>query len=162
MEDYIFVCIGTNKLIEDSFGPRVGEILKENFSKISTIKVLGTMQKPIHFQNAPIYRDYLKQKQDKLIIIDSALGNLKNLGETYINWGGIEIGKAYDKSFYFPAHFNIKTVVGTKDSTDKIVMNSVQRIERISYINELAQNLAWKITNNFPTSLYKNLKNVKN
>ena len=29
MEKYIFACIGTSQLIEDSFGPRVVEILEK-------------------------------------------------------------------------------------------------------------------------------------
>lgn len=145
MEKYVFVCIGTNKLIEDSFGPRVGEILNRNFSKNDNIKVLGTMDKPIHFQNAPIYKEYLEQEENKLIIIDSAIGNRRNLGETYVNWGGIEIGKAFGKSFYFPAHINIKTVVGTNPFTIEVVNDEKHKKE--CYINGLAQKLAWKIIN---------------
>lgn len=136
MERYVFVCIGTNQLIEDSFGPRVGDILRKNFYKSSNIEVLGTMEYPIHFQNAPIFLDYLKQKQNSLILIDSALGEAEKVGSTYINIGGMEIGKAFGKSFYFPAHLNIKTIVGTKEYSG---------LYGINHINYLAQTLATKI-----------------
>lgn len=138
MERYIFVCIGTNQLIEDSFGPRVGDILQKNFCDNSNIKVLGTMDDPIHFQNAPIFLDYLKQEKSSLILIDSALGEEEKIGSTYINIGGIEIGKAFGKSFYFPANLNIKTIVGTKKCS------GLYEIKRIDY---LAKKLATKITN---------------
>lgn len=115
MKDYVFVCIGTNKLIEDSFGPRVGEKLKKNLKKYS-VQIYGTMKKPVHFQNAKILLEQLTQNQkEKIILIDSALGEKGNIGDTYVNIGGIEIGKAYGKSFYFPALINIKTIVGKQN-----------------------------------------------
>lgn len=135
MEEYIFVCIGTNQLIGDSFGPRVGEMLKERFKTMSKVKVLGTMQCPIHFQNAPIFMDYLKTEKSKLIVIDSALGEEEQIGNTYMNRGGIEIGKAFGKRLYFPAHWNIKTVIGKKE---EILKNR-------NKINQLAQRLANQI-----------------
>ena len=138
MEKYVFVCIGTNLIIEDSFGPRVGEILKKNFYKNDNIKVLGTMEYPIHFQNAPIFLDYLKQEKCSLILIDSAFGETEKIGSTYINVGGMEIGKAFGKSFYFPANLNIKTIVGTKEHSGFYGVN---------HINYLAKNLATKIIN---------------
>ncbi len=138
MEEYIFVCIGTNQLVEDSFGPRVGEFLEEKFKTISKVKVLGTMKCPIHFQNAPIFVDYLKTKKSRLIVIDSALGEEEQIGNTYMNRGGIEIGKAFEKSFYFPAHWNIKTIVGKKTE-------SLQKERTTCQINQLAQKLANQI-----------------
>lgn len=138
MEEYIFVCIGTNQLVEDSFGPRVGEILEQEFNSISKVKVVGTMKCPIHFQNAPIFADYLKTKRGKLIVIDSALGEEELIGNTYMNRGGIEIGKAFGKSFYFPAHWNIKTIVGKKEEL-------LQNEKSAKQMNKLAQKLASQI-----------------
>ncbi|MCI9246108.1 MAG: DUF1256 domain-containing protein [Clostridia bacterium] len=138
MEEYIFVCIGTNQLVEDSFGPRVGEVLEEKFKTISKVKVLGTMKCPIHFQNAPIFVDYLKTEKSRLIVIDSALGEEEQIGNTYMNRGGIEIGKAFGKSFYFPAHWNIKTIVGKKTE-------GLQKEKTTYQINQLAQKLGNQI-----------------
>ena len=146
--NYVFVCIGTNQWIEDSFGPRVGDILKKNFDKISNVKVFGTMKSPIHFQNAPVYLDYLKQEQDLIIVIDSALGEKNQIGNTYINLGGIEIGKAFGKSFYFPAHLNIKTIVGLRQKINiknVNLINTLDKKEQKIRIEQLAQILADKI-----------------
>lgn len=139
MENYVFVCIGTDLLIEDSFGPRVGDMLKEHFESNKNIKVFGTMKSPVHFLNAPIFLDYLKEEKNKLILIDSALGKTEQIGTTYFQRGGIEIGKAFGKSFYFPARWNIKTVVGTKESSGTY---------EVKYINQLAKDLVSKITKN--------------
>lgn len=141
MEKYIFVCIGTNKIIEDSFGPMVGNILTKNFNNNKNIKVFGTMNYPVHFKNAPIFAEYLKQEKSQLILIDSALGEAKNIGNTYINFGGLEIGKALKKSFYFPAHLNITTVVDSIND-DKL---KIDKIEKYNQIQMLAQKLASQI-----------------
>lgn len=150
--DYVFVCIGTNNLIEDSFGPRVGDILEDNFGSHKNIKIFGTMKSPVHFQNAPIFVDYLKGQQAMLIIIDSALGSLEKVGNTYINIGGIEIGKAFGKSLYFPGNLNIKTIVGIQpnaeinESTRLDRLIKIEQENRIEIINKMAQNLANQIT----------------
>ncbi len=116
MQEYIFVCIGTNRILSDSFGPRVGEKLEYNFREYSNIKVYGTMRLPVHLKNAPILSDYLNKFNNKqIILIDSAIGEKELIGESFVNLGGIKIGNAYGSGFYFPASLNIKTVIGTKN-----------------------------------------------
>ena len=53
--DYTFVCIGTNRIISDSFGPRVGKKLKQVFYKNENINVYGTMENPIHLKNVEYF-----------------------------------------------------------------------------------------------------------
>jgi len=136
MEKYMFICIGTNKLISDSLGPKVGDILTDNFEKNNKVEVLGTMKTPIHYQNAPIFLDYIKKLDNKIVLIDSALSNIGNIGEIYIQTGGLEIGKALGKTFYFPAHLSIKMIVGRQHKCNYT----------INYINKLANELATQIT----------------
>ena len=116
MEEYIFICIGTNKLIADSLGPRVGKKLQKKLYYFTKVKVLGTMENPIHLKNA---KETLKQLypyyQKQMIVIDSAIGKNEKIGNTYYNFGGVEIGKAFGKGLYFPAHFNIKTIIGNQN-----------------------------------------------
>lgn len=112
MDDYVFVCIGSNKIIYDSLGPRVGDKLEKNFKKN---QVFGTMKDPIHFKNALVFLENKKLYENKIVfLIDSCLGEKENIGNIYLNVGGIEIGKAFGRSIYFPAHINIKTVIGNK------------------------------------------------
>ena len=115
MEECVFVCIGTNKLLEDSLGPRIGERLKNNFKNHNKVKIFGTMNNPVHFKNAHILCDKLKGENTRTILIDSAFGKQEHIGNSFINLGGLIIGKAYGKSFYFPADLNIKTVIGTEE-----------------------------------------------
>lgn len=115
MDNYVFVCIGSNKIIYDSLGPRVGEKLEQNFNKHNNIQVFGTMKNPIHFKNALLFLENKQLYKDKtIILVDSCLGQKENIGSIYVSCGGIEIGKAFGRSIYFPAHINIKTIVGNK------------------------------------------------
>lgn len=139
MGEYVFICIGTNKLLFDSFGPRVGNYLKNNFDNNKKINVLGTMENPIHFKNAKnILNELNLNKQKQIILIDSAFGRNEPIGATYISTGGIEIGKAFGKSLYLPAHFNIKTVIANQ--IEKVSWNKTK-------LNTLAQKVASQITN---------------
>ena len=63
--NYTFVCIGTNKIIADSFGPRVGNKLEQAFYSSPEISVYGTMKSPIHLKNAT----YFLKKMEKLMCI---------------------------------------------------------------------------------------------
>ena len=133
--DYTFVCIGTNRIISDSFGPRVGKKLKQVFYKNENINVYGTMENPIHLKNVEYFLKKMENK-NQIILIDSAIGRKEDIGNTYINRGGMEIGKAFNHSIYIPANINIKTVIGAKEYMPNY---SIYQIEQI------ANKVAYKI-----------------
>ena len=126
---YTFVCIGTNKIVPDSFGPRVGDKLKQVFYSSPEISVYGTMQNPVHLKNATYFLEELENKK-QIILIDSAIGKREDIGNTYVNRGGMEIGKAFNQSIYFPANINIKTIMPSY---------SVNQIENLA--NEVASKI---------------------
>lgn len=124
---YTFVCIGTNKIVSDSFGPRVGNKLKQVFYSSPKISVYGTMQSPVHLKNATHFLEELENK-NQIILIDSAIGKKEEIGNTYVNRGGMEIGKAFNKSIYFPANINIKTVIGAKEYMPNYSVNQIENL----------------------------------
>lgn len=130
--DYTFVCIGTNRIISDSFGPRVGKKLKQVFYKNENINVYGTIENPIHLKNVEYFLKKIENK-NQIILIDSAIGRKEDIGNTYVNRGGMEIGKAFNHSIYIPANINIKTVIGAKEYMPNY---SIYQIEQIA--NEVA------------------------
>lgn len=124
---YTFVCIGTNKIVSDSFGPRVGNKLKQVFYSSPEISVYGTMQNPVHLKNATHFLEELENK-NQIILIDSAIGRREEIGNTYVNRGGMEIGKAFNQSIYFPANINIKTVIGAKEYMPNYSVNQIENL----------------------------------
>ena len=124
---YTFVCIGTNKIVADSFGPRVGDKLKQVFYSSPEISVYGTMQSPVHLKNATYFLEELENKK-QIILIDSAIGKREDIGNTYVNRGGMEIGKAFNQSIYFPANINIKTIIGAKEYMPNYSVNQIENL----------------------------------
>ena len=78
-KDTVFVCIGSNNHINDSFAPMVGSMLKE--ANISN-KVYGTLEEPINGLNyieetLRITREY---DSKNILSIDACLGDAKDIG----------------------------------------------------------------------------------
>lgn len=121
------MCIGTNKIVPDSFGPRVGDKLKQVFYSSPEISVYGTMQNPVHLKNATYFLEELENKK-QIILIDSAIGKREDIGNTYVNRGGMEIGKAFNQSIYFPANINIKTIIGAKEYMPNYSVNQIENL----------------------------------
>lgn len=124
---YTFVCIGTNKIVPDSFGPRVGNRLKQVFYSSPEISVYGTMKNPVHLKNAINFLEKI-ENENQVILIDSAIGRKEEIGNTYVNRGGMEIGKAFNQSIYFPANINIKTVIGAKEYMPNYSVNQIENL----------------------------------
>ena len=113
--------------MSDSFGPRVGNKLRQVFYSSQEISVYGTMQNPVHLKNATRFLEELENK-NQIILIDSAIGKREEIGNTYVNRGGMEIGKAFNKSIYFPANINIKTVIGAKEYMPNYSVNQIENL----------------------------------
>lgn len=77
----LFVCIGTPRAVGDSIGPRVGEKLIH--SNLKNIKVLGTMDKPVHALNI---KDTVKQikreySNHTVVAVDAFISDSRKFGE---------------------------------------------------------------------------------
>lgn len=118
--DLIFICIGTNKIVGDSFGPIVGEILKHNV-RDGRIKVIGDLTNNINAKN--IFQN-LKNIEDKytnpyIISIDSALSNSIEPGNVFIIKKGLIPGSALNKQNIAIGNIGIKGIVA-KDEKNLI------------------------------------------
>ena len=70
--DVIFLCIGTNKVVGDSFGPIIGEILKNNI-KHPKINIIGNLKYNVNANNIikitqKINKKYYNSKDINIII----------------------------------------------------------------------------------------------
>ena len=85
------------------------------------------MQNPVHLKNATYFLEELENKK-QIILIDSAIGKREDIGNTYVNRGGMEIGKAFNQSIYFPANINIKTIIGAKEYMPNYSVNQIENL----------------------------------
>ena len=68
------------------------------------------------------------ENKKQIILIDSAIGKREDIGNTYVNRGGMEIGKAFNQSIYFPANINIKTIIGAKGYMPNYSVNQIENL----------------------------------
>lgn len=98
---YVFLCIGTEKVIGDLYGPLVGQKLYENFLKKqkNNVVVYGKIGENVVYSN-------IKSKIEKInsihnnpyiIAIDSAISEEKNIGKIIVSSKKIKIGEAIRK-----------------------------------------------------------------
>ena len=69
----VFLCIGTNRVIGDCFGPLVGSKLKHFFIHEEGIEVIGDIENIVSFQNVTGIITKLKNENSFVIAIDAAL-----------------------------------------------------------------------------------------
>jgi len=114
MKNLVFLCIGTTKIIGDSIGPKVGDRLRE---KGVNAYVYGNTQRQVTAINVDDYAKMISQrhKDDIVVVIDSALGKLKDIGAIKVTRNGIKPGGAFDKNKERVGDIGILAVVGDAD-----------------------------------------------
>lgn len=143
----VFVCIGSNKIVGDSIGPIVGNKLLEK-NKLKNINVIGTTTEPVNYQNIDKFSQYIQEssKDSCVISIDSAMGKTKQIGQIYVNWGNLEIGKAIRKKGICRSHINIKVVVARNKNN---ILDNLYELSKVKteYIAELTEDISACILN---------------
>ena len=111
MKNLVFLCIGTTKIIGDSVGPKVGDKLKDlNVNAY----VYGNTARQVTALNVDDYAKMIKQrhKDDTVVVIDSALGKIGDVGTIKVTRNGIKQGGAFDKDKQRIGDIGILAVVG--------------------------------------------------
>ncbi|WP_066637016.1 spore protease YyaC [Desulfolucanica intricata] len=91
-KEITFLCIGTDRVLIDIFGPLVGTLLKESGIK----NVLGVIGQPVHAVN--LSGVVCKIPQDHFIVaVDAMAGKAENLGKLKIRKGKCYPGSGVNK-----------------------------------------------------------------
>lgn len=86
--DYIFLCVGSDKVIGDAYGPLVGTKLEELLKQYyRNIHIVGTLEEPVLATNlkkviATIEKEYINPC---IIAIDSALSRKEDIGKVFVS-----------------------------------------------------------------------------
>ena len=117
----IFLCIGTDRVIGDSFGPLVGYKLKYLFRNEENIKVIGTLNDIICVHNiSKVITDINNTYPDSfLIAIDAALSNKNSIGKIIISDKSINVGSCFNRKNIHVGDMSIKGIVSRKLSNPK-------------------------------------------
>lgn len=113
--DYIFLCVGSDKIIGDSYGPLVGDKLKKNFKNMyNNIKIYGTLEQPVSATNLEkvIKQIYEQYSHPCIIAIDSALSCQENIGTIFVSNKKMQCGKGTNKKIFCIGDISIRGIVG--------------------------------------------------
>ena len=96
-KDLILLCIGTDRVTGDSFGPIMGYKLSRY--KLKGVIIYGTLESPVHAKNLSetIETIYIKHKNPLVVAIDASLGKIENIGCLTIGEGCLKPGLGVNK-----------------------------------------------------------------
>lgn len=138
--EIVFLCIGTEKVIGDSFGPVVGQMLK---TKIKN--VYGDLGETVNAMNLneKISQIYSKFNNPYIIVLDSALGNKEMINKVVIGNGGVKPGSALEKNIDTVGDMYINAIVGKNGNSN---FNELKKFKTNDIIN-LSKNVYKAILN---------------
>ena len=145
----IFLCVGTDRIIGDTFGPIVGHKLKKLFKGIKNINILGDLNNIVCNTNIEKVIDSIciNFSNPFIISIDSAIScNEENIGKIIVEKGGICLGKGLGKEKYIIGDMNVKAIVSKDLKNPKQNLYLLQNI-RLNMIMEMADVVANGIYN---------------
>jgi putative sporulation protein yyaC len=142
LENILFLCIGDSNIVGDSLGPLIGSFLEENKYKYKNIKVAGTIENPIRYKDI----DKIKRERNQhIIVIDSALGNEKNVGKLLINDSYLNAGTSINLGKKIDGDIIIKGIVGKNYNNERLNYIELKRV-KYETINEIASRIIVTIT----------------
>lgn len=123
----VFLCIGTDRITGDCFGPIVGDKLQyEN----KFCDVYGTLSAPVCASNLndKINEIYFKHENPFIIAIDAALSKEEYVGKVFVKNDPLTLGKGIGKNIAQVGDISIKAIVGKKEKTKKKNMQILQNV----------------------------------
>jgi len=135
-EECVYMCIGTEHILSDSLGPRVGNILMEQDKK--AIFVYGYMGNNINALNLlKAYRVIkLLHPDKKVVVIDAAVGETTEIGSVQILEGGTTPGAATNKNLPNIGDYSILGIIGIKGLKDFYV-TSYDREKLLEHMSKI-------------------------
>lgn len=144
--DLIFLCIGTDRVTGDSFGPLVGYRLKKLLTELQYqehILVMGDLEETVCATNIEEKIKYIQEQyyMPYIVAIDAAFSSKENIGKIIINKKGIKIGKGINKKFKEIGQVSIKGIVAKDYKIPKVNYAVLQNIP-LGRVMELSENTA--------------------
>lgn len=142
----IFLCIGTNRVIGDCFGPLVGSKLKHYFSQEENIEVIGDIENIVSIKNVYSIINQIKEQEAFVIAIDAALSCNNKIGTIIVNQNKMNIGSGINKRNLYIGDISIKGIVAKDFKNPKHNFNTLQNMP-LSVIIDMAECVSTGIYN---------------
>lgn len=135
----IFLCVGTDRVIGDCFGPLVGEKLKILIGKKKEIEIIGDLEKAICINNIENVIKVIKDEFENpfIIGIDAALDKKELVGKIVISEQGLNAGSGLNKASFEIGEMSVKGIVSYNTGIPKQNFILLQNTS-LGLVNEMA------------------------
>lgn len=139
----IFLCIGTDRIIGDAFGPLVGYKLNYLFKNEDNVEIIGNLENKICLHNIEkIVQDIKNTYEIPFVIsIDAAFSNKMNIGEIVVSKNSINVGSGLNRKNIYVGDMSIKGVVSKNLNNPKYNFKSLQNAP-LNLIMNMADSVA--------------------
>ena len=124
----IFLCIGTNRVIGDCFGPLVGSKLKHFFMHEENIEIIGDIENIVCLKNAHSIINKIQKQEAFVIAIDAALSCRNKIGTIIVNQNKMNIGSGINRRNLYIGDISIKGIVARDLKNPKYNFNALQNM----------------------------------
>lgn len=126
----VILCVGTNKIVGDLFGPMVGQKLIKKIKR-KNVNIYGDSKNTLNFKNAEnvLKSVFVEYRKPFIITIDAALGKENMIEKVFVSRGKIKIGNSLGRSICYNSQINIKGVVGKESNDIKENLKTLKMVE---------------------------------
>lgn len=137
MKEIVIVCIGSELVVGDSLGPKVGSLLKEQYNVNSF--VYGRRGMTVNASNIGDFRLFINTYHSNatVIAIDACLGGKADIGKIKLTKSGIRAGLAVGRSEESIGAIGVLAIVAERGKDNLNVLSGVSL--------ELVDNMADKV-----------------
>lgn len=143
--DLVFLCIGTDRITGDCYGPLVGYRLQKLLKQIHWHNriVIGDLESPVNASNMGDKIEYLYKVSPNpyIIAIDAAVSKEKDIGKLVISNDGVKVGKGLQKNLPMVGDASIKAVVAKEYRFPKATFSALQNVS-LNLVMNLAEKTA--------------------
>ena len=135
----IFLCIGTDRITGDCFGPLVGYKLNQYFYNDEKTKVIGDLSTLVCSNNINETINNINRTYHNpfIISIDSAISDTTIPGTIVVNDKGVSLGAGINRQMTSIGDMSIKGVVSTNLNNPKVNMQLLQNV-RLNLVMDMA------------------------
>lgn len=128
--ELIFLCIGTDRITGDSFGPLVGYKLKSLFKKEKNVKIIGDLENIVSAYNIQKIITNINNEYEIpfIIAIDAALSNKNNIGKIVVSKEKMNVGSGLNKKSIYVGDVSVKGIVSRDLKKPQYNFKSLQNI----------------------------------
>ena len=149
----IFLCIGTNKVIGDSFGPLVGTNLEHFLKYNNKVAIFGNINNPLNALNIKEKLIYINKTYiDKYIIaIDSAVSDKNFIGDIFVTKNKMILGKGLNKEIFSLGDISIKC---------SVCINEYNKISNFKCLNNVSKTFVQELANLVSIGIYEVISTI--